>query len=132
MVPSGRDAPNGERIADLAADLSPFASVPDRIRQVFLNITLNAIDAMPDGGKLLVSTRWTAETLGIAISFADTGPGIDVDMLSRLFEPIPSAKPEGMGLRLYLARGIVESQGGHIDVDNRDAGGATFHLWLPA
>ena len=117
--------------ATLAPDLPPLLAVSDRIRQVFLNILLNAIDAMPDGGELYVSTAPTANPQGIAISFADTGQGIDTHTLSLLFEPMCSTKPEGMGLGLYLARTIVESHGGHIDVQSQIAGGTTFHVWLP-
>jgi two-component system NtrC family sensor kinase len=106
--------------------------VPDQIQQVFLNLVLNALEAMPDGGRLEVRASRTDEPVGVCISFTDTGRGIAANMMPYLFEPFYTTKPEGMGLGLYVTRNIVEAYGGHIEVSSREGKGATFSVWLPA
>ncbi|MFN2153742.1 MAG: ATP-binding protein [Anaerolineae bacterium] len=118
--------------AALADDLPALLVAPDRIRQVFLNVVLNAIDAMPSGGTLGVRTVSTRDPAGVTISISDTGSGIDPDTLSTLFEPTYSIKADGIGLGLYVARGIVESHRGKIRVETQPGKGTTFEIWLPA
>jgi PAS domain S-box-containing protein len=117
-------------------DLPPVPLVPDRMRQVFLNLILNSIDATPAGGRLEVSTARKPASedapQGVCISFADSGSGILPGVLPRLFEPFFSTKPQGLGLGLYITRRIVEAHGGQIEVSSRPAEGATFSVWLPA
>lgn len=114
-----------------AIDLSPVPLVPDRIQQVFLNLVLNAVDAMPEGGRLRVSVAPTEQPQGVTIQFADTGAGIEPNRLPQLFEPFHSTRPEGLGLGLYISKSIVEEQGGHIEVESRAGEGAIFAVWLP-
>jgi PAS domain S-box-containing protein len=118
--------------ATLADDLPALLVAPDRIRQVFLNVVLNAIDAMPSGGTLRVRSARTQDPAGVTVSVSDTGPGIAPDTLSTLFEPMYSVKTDGIGLGLYVARGIVESHRGKIHVESRPGKGTTFEIWLPA
>jgi PAS domain S-box-containing protein len=115
-----------------ADDLPSLRLVPDQIQQVFLNLTLNAVEAMPSGGRLEVSASATDEPLGVCISFADSGKGIAADAASHLFEPFYTTKPDGMGLGLYVTHNIVEEHGGHIEMESREGEGATFTVWLPA
>jgi PAS domain S-box-containing protein len=115
-----------------ADDLSLLMLVPDRIQQVFLNLVLNAVEAMPDGGRLEVRASFTDEPAGVRLSFADSGRGIATDAASHLFEPFYSTKPDGLGLGLYVTHNIVEEHGGHIEVESREGEGATFTVWLPA
>jgi PAS domain S-box-containing protein len=112
-------------------DLPLVPIVPDRVQQVFLNIVLNAIDAMPYGGRLRIWTELTERPEGVRISFADTGPGIPPEGLKRLFEAFQSDKEEGLGLGLYVSRNIVQEHDGRIDVESRLGHGATFTVWLP-
>ena len=114
-----------------ATDLPTLAVVPDRIQQVFLNLLLNALDAMPAGGRLMVSATRTNEPDGVRLSFADTGTGIDPDLLPHIFDPFYSTKAEGLGLGLFISQNIVEAHGGHIDVHSTVGEGTTFTLWLP-
>jgi PAS domain S-box-containing protein len=113
-------------------DLPLLMLVPDQIQQVFLNLTLNAVEAMPGGGRLEVRARATDEPVGVRISFADSGKGIAADAASHLFEPFYTTKPDGMGLGLYVTHNIVEEHGGHIEMESREGEGATFTVWLPA
>jgi len=113
-------------------DLPAVAAVADRVQQVFLNLVLNAVDAMPGGGELAVRTAHTPDPAGVAVTFADTGSGIPEEQLERLFEPFASTKTEGLGLGLYVSRNIVHEHGGHIHVDSTPGQGATFTIWLPA
>jgi PAS domain S-box-containing protein len=112
--------------------LPPIPLIPDRIPQVFLNLILNAIDAMPDGGDLEVRTQRTEEVDGIRIAFADTGVGIPQQTLPHIFEPFRSLRPGGLGLGLHVSRNIVDAHGGWIDVESQEGVGSTFTVWLPA
>jgi PAS domain S-box-containing protein len=113
------------------ADLPPIMVVPDRMRQVFLNLLLNAVEAMPDGGHLQVSTSPTEQPGGVRIQFADSGMGIPVDMQADLFEPFRSTRPEGLGLGLHITKTIVEEHDGRLEVESKDGEGSTFTIWLP-
>lgn len=104
----------------------------DRIRQVFLNIILNALDAMPQGGTLTIHTMRTREPAGVRVTIRDTGEGIAPEVLARIFEPFYSAKKKGLGLGLYTSRNIIERYGGVIDVRSRPRRGSSFEVWLPA
>jgi PAS domain S-box-containing protein len=115
-----------------ATDLSAVPLAPDRIQQVFLNLVLNAVEAMPERGRLQVSTTATDQPEGVQIRFADTGVGIEPDRLSQIFEPFHSSRPEGLGLGLYISKRIVDEHGGRIDVYSRVGEGTTFTVWLPA
>jgi two-component system sensor histidine kinase HydH len=111
--------------------LRPLMLVSDRIQQVFLNIVLNAKEAMPDGGHLWISTQQRIEPDGVEIIFADTGPGIAAEDLRQIFEPFYSTKAEGLGLGLYVTRRIVEEHGGTIQAESEPGKGTTFTLWFP-
>ncbi len=103
----------------------------DEIRQVFLNLLLNALEAMPGGGKLTIRTILTQEPAGVRIEFTDTGIGIPPDVMQHLFEPFYSTKPEGTGLGLSISSDIVERHGGQIAVESQVGEGSTFTIWLP-
>jgi PAS domain S-box-containing protein len=109
----------------------PVPMVRDRIQQVFLNLVLNAIDAMPEGGELRIQAGSTAEPPGVQVSFADTGVGIASEELERVFEAFHSTKEVGLGLGLYVSRDIVEEHGGRMDVQSELGRGTTFTVWLP-
>jgi PAS domain S-box-containing protein len=112
--------------------LPPVPMVRDRIQQVFLNLVLNALEAMPEGGELHIRAGHTDEPAGVQVSFADTGVGIAPEEVARLFEAFHSTKQLGLGLGLYVSRNIVQEHGGWIDVQSEVGQGATFNVWLPA
>ncbi len=119
----------------LANDLPPIVAHADQLRQVFLNVILNACDAMPHGGELTVSTSLIATrpeappTLSIAIS--DTGVGIASEHIPHLFEPFYTTKPHGTGLGLAISAHIITQHGGRILVDSEPGVGTTFTILLP-
>jgi PAS domain S-box-containing protein len=115
-----------------AEALPGVEAVADRMRQVFLNLVLNALDALGAGGQLRVSTARTEQPAGVRIVFADNGSGITSNVLSKLFDPFYTTKPGGLGLGLYITKSIVEEHGGRVDIATRPGEGTTFMVWLPA
>ncbi|MBY0460041.1 MAG: hypothetical protein K2V38_22220, partial [Gemmataceae bacterium] len=104
---------------------------PDQLRQVVLNLVLNALDAMPHGGTLTLDLRPPGGPGGAAeLTVTDTGPGIRADILPRLFEPFATGKETGLGLGLVVARRIAEDHGGTLTGGNRPGGGAAFTVRL--
>jgi len=102
-----------------------------QLRQVFLNLILNALDVMPGGGRLEVGFPQTGRTGSIEVSIRDSGPGITPAMLPRLFEPFATGKETGLGLGLVVSQRIVEGHGGTLQGFNRPEGGACFVVRLP-
>ncbi|BDV01616.1 sensor protein ZraS [Thermodesulfomicrobium sp. WS] len=102
----------------------------DRIRQALLNLLLNAIHAMPDGGSLTLSARGGRE--GVEILVEDTGHGIAPEHLERIFDPYFTTRGTGTGLGLAITRRIVEAHGGRIEVQSRLGVGTTVRLVIPA
>jgi signal transduction histidine kinase len=101
----------------------------DQLHTVFVNLFLNALDAMPHGGRLCVAVEPHQGSLEVRV--CDTGPGIAPEMKERLFTPFASSKPTGTGLGLSLSRRIVEELGGSLSAGNRMEGGACFTIVLP-
>jgi PAS domain S-box-containing protein len=103
-----------------------------QLQQVFMNLMLNAIEAMKDtGGKLTISSRLTPEG-ELIVSISDTGVGLPAENAERIFDAFHTTKPQGTGMGLAITRSIVEAHGGRVwATANREAG-ATFHFTLPA
>lgn len=101
----------------------------DRLKQALLNILINALEAMPDGGELAIDL---APVSGSAhISVRDTGPGIPAEVLDRIYHMHFTTKSGGTGVGLYVARSVVQSHGGMIDVKSADGSGTAFTVTLP-
>ena len=107
-----------------------IAGQRDRLKQAILNIAINALDAMSDGGALELVLEARPEEAEVWIR--DTGPGIPEEMLRRVFDMHFTTKTTGTGIGLYVARSIVEAHGGEIRVENRPGRGSEFRLRLPA
>ena len=119
-----------ETVAMVEPDLPPIYTDPQQLQQVLLNLSLNAVDAMPRGGKLTVEAK--QHESGILIAVADTGIGIDDDVLPRIFQPFfTSKKRRGLGLGLPICDRIVKSHGGKIIVKSRPGDGTKFEIYLP-
>jgi signal transduction histidine kinase len=112
-------------------DLPTVPGLADQLRQVFLNLFMNAVDAMDKGGRLVVSTHLLTEHREVLIEVADTGPGIDPELLPTLFEAFVTNKEGGSGLGLSISHGIVTKHRGRIQAENDPQGGAIFRVWLP-
>jgi signal transduction histidine kinase len=113
-------------------DLPRLVMDRDRIRQMFLNLVLNAIEATPQHGQLEIATESTQDPAGIRFTFVDTGRGIPSESLPHVFEPFFTTKPDGIGLGLYVTQQIVKGHGGRISVDSQQGAGTTITVWLPA
>ena len=121
-----------------AEDLPMIEANPSHLRQVFLNLVLNAIDAMPEGGTLYVKTQLAPPSIytqkagtAVCIEFRDTGMGISEEIVSQLFEPFFTTKEQGSGLGLSISYGIIEAHHGEIAVKSQEGAGTTFTLLLP-
>ena len=104
---------------------------PNLIQQVIVNIMINAIDSMPDGGKLTVRQRLDSVAASAVVEFEDTGPGIDPQVREKLFEPFVSTRAKGSGLGLAISKRLIEEQGGTLTASNAAHGGALFTVRLP-
>jgi signal transduction histidine kinase len=102
----------------------------EKLRQAFLNIVINALQATPKGGSVTISTT-ISENGFCEISFHDTGAGIDADTLGKIFEPFFTTKPEGTGLGLAISKKIIESHNGTLVIESEHACGATVTVRLP-
>jgi two-component system, NtrC family, sensor histidine kinase HydH len=108
---------------------APASVDPDRLRSVLVNLLLNALDAMPEGGH--IGVRLAEQTPGLAtIAVSDTGPGFTRSVQAQLFTPFVSTKATGTGLGLCVCRRIVEEHGGRIQAENLLEGGARFTITL--
>jgi signal transduction histidine kinase len=117
-------------VRDFADESCRITGSPDKLKQVFLNILLNARDAMPDGGDIIITEKIDGDR--VEISFADTGCGIDEKNLPHIFEPFyTSGKESGTGLGLSVCYGIIRSHEGSITASRNHFGGATFSIKLP-
>ncbi len=117
---------------DWAPGLPPVWAVADYLKQVFLNLVLNAADAMPDGGALTISAQTAdAAVPAVSVCVTDTGVGIAPADLPNIFEPFFTTKHTGSGLGLSVVYGIVETCGGTLNVESTLGAGTTFILTLP-
>jgi signal transduction histidine kinase len=131
------DAPRVEVVLDLDEDLPPILADPDQLFQVLGNIVRNGIQAMPEGGRLVIRSEWLGDHGGrpewVTVSVADSGTGISEENLNKIFEPLFTTKAKGIGLGLAVVKTLVEGHGGTIDVESHGVPGegSTFTIRLP-
>lgn len=111
--------------------LPDIPMIRDQIKQVILNVSLNSVEAMPEGGKLIIRTRVDLGSESAVLSVSDTGPGINRKMLPYIFDPFITTKESGTGLGLAISYDIIRRHNGRIEVDSTPGTGTTFHIWLP-
>ena len=120
----------GVRITEKLARQLPSAPLdPHQIKQVVVNLTKNAIQAMTRSGELTLQSGAAGD--GVWFSVADTGGGIPQEQLNRIFEPFYTTKKKGSGLGLMIVQRIVRDHGGRIELDSHVGKGTTFRVWLP-
>lgn len=112
-------------------DLPHFFVDGKRLQQAFLNILLNAVDAMVAGGELIIKTAFESEKQLVTIEFGNTGTEIPVDLRQKIFEPFFTTKPRGSGLGLAIVKQIVLEHNGKIEVDTMNGKGTVFKITLP-
>ena len=113
-------------------DLPPVSADPGLLQQAFLNLALNAMDAVqtfPRTREVVLGTSAGSEQVEIFVR--DTGPGLTPEVRLRVFEPFFSTKTQGLGMGLAIVRSIVERHRGRVYADNEDGGGAVFRVQLP-
>ncbi len=122
-----------ELVTGFSDDLPPVEADPGQLRQVFLNLFYNAVQAREGGGKLTVTT--TVEAIGtvpyVRAETRDTGPGVTSDVIGSIFKPFFTTKKSGTGLGLAITHKIVANHGGSIDIINHPEGGASFIVEIP-
>ncbi|MBK7449943.1 MAG: GAF domain-containing protein [Anaerolineales bacterium] len=113
-------------------DLPPIMALPDQIRQVALNLMINAVEAMPNGGSLTVDTHYLRASNEVKLSVSDMGAGISPAILPSIFNPFVTNKKRGTGIGLTISHDIVTKHRGRITAENNQGKpGATFNVWLP-
>jgi two-component system, NtrC family, sensor histidine kinase HydH len=117
---------------DVQPGLQPILGDVDRLQQVVMNVVLNALQAMEDGGALTVKLANTADRRGVELRISDTGVGVSPELLSQVFYPYFTTKPSGTGIGLAISQKIVADHGGTIDMESEPGKGTTVIIQLPA
>jgi len=118
-----------EVVLEIPADLPPVYADPRQMTQVLGNLTVNACQAIPSGGKLTITAHRQEQKVAIAVK--DNGVGIPPENMSKLFEPLFTTKFKGIGLGLAVSKKLAEANGGHIEVESEPGQGTTFSVYLP-
>ncbi|MBN1193531.1 MAG: PAS domain-containing protein [Coriobacteriia bacterium] len=118
-------------VVEYAQDVSPVIADADQLKQVFVNLVSNAVQAMESPGGT-ISLRVWEEDASVFVSIADTGPGMDPEALGKVFDPFFSTKEGGTGLGLTIVHRIIDQHGGRIEVSSTIGEGTTFTVVLPA
>jgi signal transduction histidine kinase len=120
-----------ELVMDLADAPPPLIADPAQLKQVVINLVINAIQAVERDGRIEVSLRADRDAGACTIRVSDNGPGVPGEKRSAIFEPFFTTKSEGSGLGLWIVLQIATAHGGTVTVDDRPDGGAAFTLRLP-
>jgi two-component system sensor histidine kinase AtoS len=123
--------PRKQLIRELDDALPEIVGDPQQLQQVFLNILLNAADAVQEGGTITIKTVHGKQAKTVTVVLQDTGKGIPAELMEKIFQPFFTTKGKGTGLGLAVSKRIVEEHGGSIAVSNNVSGGVTFAITLP-
>ncbi len=130
--------PNGNQIqiqgVVLERQLAPVPAVDGdfgQLRQAFVNVIMNACEAMPRGGRLAIESSLVDDGRWVLLAFQDSGPGIPPDHLTKIFDPFFTTKEKGTGLGLSVVYGVVERHGGKIELTTELGKGTRVMLRLP-
>lgn len=116
---------------DLDLDLPAINGSADQFKQALLNLFVNAVQAMPQGGTIRVATKTLNDGKNAEIIISDSGTGIDPQIVSRIFDPYFTTKTRGSGLGLTVVRRFAKDHGGDVKVESIVGQGTTFHLIIP-
>jgi signal transduction histidine kinase len=116
-------------VTDLPAEPVTVAGHRDHLKQAMLNVAINGLEVLDEGGTLELTLRGEGESAALAVR--DTGPGIPPDLVQRIFDMHFTTKNSGTGIGLYVARSVIESEGGELDVADTGPDGTTFVVRLP-
>ena len=117
---------------EVASDAQKVVADPDFLKRIMVNLTLNAIQAMPNGGKITILTFREKQTGEIILTVKDTGVGIPDDVKDKLFTPMFTTKPKGQGFGLAVIKRLTERLGGSVTFESQPGTGTTFIIHLPA
>jgi two-component system, NtrC family, sensor kinase len=120
-----------EVIKDLSPDPLPTYLDANQIQQIFMNLLINAVEAIKEQGRITVSTRYNPKDQTVQVDIVDNGCGIASENLPRIFEPFFSTKEKGTGLGLSVSFGIIQNHQGRIDVSSKPGSGTHFSITLP-
>jgi signal transduction histidine kinase len=123
------EAPENVKLITELSNLPQIEADKDMIKRIFLNLAVNGIQAMKNGGTLKISTKKTNGF--VEVSFKDTGTGISKENMEKIFTPFFTTKAEGMGMGLAISKKFVQSHGGNIEVESKEGEGTTFTVKLP-
>jgi two-component system, NtrC family, sensor histidine kinase AtoS len=118
-------------VKDFENHLPAITADPMQLQQIFMNLTLNAIDAMQGGGTLSLKTRYDAPARSIVVEVSDNGKVPDTSVLDKIFQPFFTTKPKGTGMGLAISKRLIENHRGTIGVVKNVSGGLTFRISLP-
>ena len=118
-------------VKDFDRHLPVITADPMQLKQVFMNLLLNAVDAMQDGGILVMKTRFDTATQAVWVEITNTGRELDTAVIDKIFQPFFTTKPKGTGLGLAISKRLIEEHGGKIGVARNPGGGAIFNISLP-
>ncbi len=105
---------------------------PMQLKQVFMNLLLNAVDAMAEGGTLVLKTSFNETARAVTVAISDSGKGIEPSVRDKIFQPFFTTKAKGTGLGLAISKRLIEEHGGIISIENNQGAGATFRISLPS
>jgi two-component system sensor histidine kinase AtoS len=118
-------------VRDFDSHLPVITADPMKLKQVFMNLLLNAVDAMKDGGTLGMKTRFDSAAHAVRVEVSNTGREIDAAVMDKIFQPFFTTKPKGTGLGLAISKRLIEDHGGRIGIAQNPGGGAIFKISLP-
>jgi len=121
--------PSGIELINQVNEEPPIRVDKTRMQRVVVNLIRNAMEAMPQGGKLTIASTFDARNLQLSVS--DTGQGIPEEMKERIWKPLKTTKAKGIGLGLAICKRFVEAHGGNIEVHSEIGKGTTFTIVLP-
>jgi two-component system sensor histidine kinase AtoS len=118
-------------VKEFGHELPEIMGDPMQLKQVFMNLLLNAVDAMPEGGTVVLKTSRGEAAHTITVDISDTGKGIDAAIRDKIFQPFFTTKSKGTGLGLAISKRLIEEHGGKISIEGNKGGGSTFRISLP-